>query len=481
MRSLLTGGVVAALIAIGTGRAFAQAGAATPAEERERQGSKDVRQRTVLAAEMARAKASACLARAEAHFRHRDFRAALREFNLAVAREAEERGKPGYASLYAKIYSQRAITFAALDDFQSATEDFERAVQCGPPSAKLLHARASLHWRLGRFDEARKDLVAATRLDWRFAPAYLELARIDRSQGEAEQAVEQLTEGLRQCGEEPSLLQARASLLVDKQDHKSALADINRWIALAPKDGRAYYERAQIHLALGETERAKEDFDSAVAFDSDNRSLRLARAEFHRSRGSASIALADATAAIRLDGRDPEAYILRAEIHEQLLDIDGAAADYGRAVEAGGSEPSLLRRRAWFFERYALTSKAMADYTAAIHGDPEYFDCYLDRAVLLAKQGEFEAAIDDLSRVIELNPQAYQAYIERAKIWLDNQEPAKAIQDVNQAVAIAPMEPLVYSARATILERLGKQKEARADMNRASELKSAAASQRQKR
>lgn len=366
MRSLLANGIMAALIAIGSSQAFAQAGAATPAEERERQASKDVSKRAVLAVEMARAKAVACQARAEAHFRHRDFKAALREFNAAVAREAEERGKPGYGSLYAKIYSQRAITFAALDDFKSATEDFERAMQFGPPSANLLHARASFHWRLGRFDEARKDLVAATRVDPRFAPAYLELARIDRSQDGMEKAVEHLTVGVRQCGESPSLLQARASLRVDKRDYKAAQIDINRWIVLAPKDGRAYFERAQIHLALGETEQAKEDFDSAVAFAPDNRSLLLARAEFHRIHGSASNALADATAAIRLDGRDPEAYLLRAEIHEQLLDIDDAAADYGRAVEVGGGEPSLLRRRAWFFERYALTSKAMADYTAEI-------------------------------------------------------------------------------------------------------------------
>lgn len=470
MRCIFVGGVLGALTACGVSQTFAQQ-QRTPSGAERRIGQSPNRDGT--RPNQAGGFGGEGIESIEAQIRSlcesRDFRAALQRLDQAISRESEEEGKPGFARRYARIYELRGRIRVSLNDYTSALEDWNRAIVLDPASAELRCTRSSLYRLLKNPREAHRDLVEAIRVDPRYAEAYICLADLLEAQGDLEDAIERLTEGLRQCGDQSSLLRRRARLLVEKKDCIAAMHDIDRWIVLAPRDAAAYFERSQINLALADNERAEADLDVAVGLQPQAPYLLLERAKFHRFCGTTSKALPDITAAIRLDPKYVEAYLFRADFYEEMGEIELAVQDYDRAVEIGKGDPSLLRRRASFLQSHGMISEALADYSAAIRINPRNVDCYFDQAALLAKQGSFRDAIEVLSKAIEIEPTS-GAYEQRANLWLAAREPEKAIQDMNQAVSLAPSEPFLYIARENMYRRLGKRQEADADKNRAMQL-----------
>ena len=61
----------------------------------------------------------------------------------------------------------------------------------------------------------------------------------------------------------------RWQTLVERGDLEGALTSIGREIARSPNDGLLYRERAHLHLYLGQTQRARSDFDVTARIEAD--------------------------------------------------------------------------------------------------------------------------------------------------------------------------------------------------------------------
>ncbi|NUR86745.1 MAG: hypothetical protein HOY71_21900, partial [Nonomuraea sp.] len=78
---------------------------------------------------------------------------------------------------------------------------------------------------------------------------------------------------------------------------------------------RLLHNRAQVHLALGDRERALADLDDVIAHDPDNSEYYVDRAALHRAAGRTRAAIKDYGVAVRLGPHLPEAYYNRAVLH----------------------------------------------------------------------------------------------------------------------------------------------------------------------
>ena len=482
MRCVLVGVVVAALAALGTSLASAQEQVVqSPTERQHRQIPDRAKQESESAIDGEPESATTCAERGRSLFLNGDVDGALREYNKAIAREPQEKGNPGFKNLFAGIYAKRAIIFSWLGDHKSAIGDFDRSLQLEPRSAKVLCFRSDEYCRLARTAEARRDLVEAVRVDPRFSRGYRKLSMLLREQGDLDKAIEQLTEGLRQCGDEKSLLMGRAKLLLAKQDYRAAIPDLSKGIELDPKDVDAYLKRAEAFEAIGDVTRAATDLDRAVEIGKDDRlastGALFRRACFFQWHGKPAKALTDFNELIRCDPRNTFSFLQRARVYEALGDIDRAAADFDRAAELAERDPTfsserqfLKRERALFFQKHGLADRALAEFTAAIRANPNSYECYVNRAMFFSEQGRDRDAIADLSKAIEIDPTQETAFSMRAAAWLRTQQPARALEDITQAIVLGPADPLSYLARAELLQTLGRPEEANADVRRAKEL-----------
>lgn len=142
---------------------------------------------------------------------------------------------------------------------------------------------------------------------------------------------------------------ARRGMKVRDTDRKAAIRDFTAAIAwyqkLDPRapnaaerirlnTSRCYAFRGREYYALFDYERARADFDRAVALDKDAYLPRLLRGALHITLNQPGPAFKELTAAIALDPTgSAEAYSYRGRIHAELGHLQYGLSDLNKAVE----------------------------------------------------------------------------------------------------------------------------------------------------
>jgi tetratricopeptide (TPR) repeat protein len=113
--------------------------------------------------------------------------------------------------------------------------------------------------------------------------------------------------------------------------------------------------------------------------------------------------------------------------------------------------------------------KAIDDYTRSIEIDPEFVDGYFQRAGLLSERGKIADAIADYSKAIEKDHKASSSYFCRALLWQSAGEPGKAIADFDGAIRTGGKNDqfMALMARGKAHHELGNLELALADFNAA--------------
>ncbi len=160
------------------------------------------------------------------------------------------------------------------------------------------------------------------------------------------------------------------ALCAQGDEPKLKLAGCSRLIARDPQLATAYVGRALAQAALGEADKAIDDYSRALVLDP-----RLTVAHYNRgltflSIDQPALAASDFDIAIASDANDATAFNGRAMAYASLGRFDLAEADFARAIEI----------------------------------DPGYVRAYLSRASLSLSLARFDAALVDFDQVLQLNP-----------------------------------------------------------------------------
>ncbi|MFI6815688.1 tetratricopeptide repeat protein [Nonomuraea sp. NPDC050328] len=259
------------------------------------------------------------------------------------------------------------------------------------------------------------------------------LALLDARQGAPEQALRLIDDGL-----------ARLAAVLAPGEHPQHLA-------------RLRHNRAQVHLALRDAERALADLDLVIAHDPGNCEYYVDRAALHRAAGRTQAAIKDYGTAIRLGPHLPEAYYNRAVLHLERGHEQRAREDLERvlAVEPGHLDARitlanlLLERGASEeAERQALAGLALAPKEPALL-------CTLG----LVRSERGEPAEELFTQALEGDPTLVEAWTNRAAVRFERGEVSAAVADLDRAVALSPAPEPRFN-RGTALARLGRWEEA---------------------
>jgi Trypsin-like peptidase domain/TPR repeat/Tetratricopeptide repeat len=148
----------------------------------------------------------------------------------------------------------------------------------------------------------------------------------------------------------------------DKRDDKSALADLNRIIALNPRDAEAYVRRGATYVGLKNYRKAEADYDKAIEIDPEYR----------------------------------YAYFIRGAFYTGLEDYSRAVANFTKAIFISPLYPEVFYSRGNAFMQLKQYTRAILDYDRAISDNPDYADAYFMRGLTYWLRGDKQQGIQDV-------------------------------------------------------------------------------------
>jgi len=303
----------------------------------------------------------------------------------------------------------------------------------------------------------------------------------DTEPGETAKSVE--TSGKTETVDKPDdPLLERAELHLGMQEYQLAIEALSHVIASDPENFQAYLKRAGAYAAMQQDANALADYSTCIRLDKENSKLYNARGHFLFMRKHLDEALKDFSEAVRLDDQCAEAFNNRGLIYLALKKYDKAVADFDAAVKVNDEYAEALNNRGFAHMQQKKIQEAFRDFNAVLKVDPKNVSAYNNRGLTWYHAGKYEEAVKDLTAAIELRPTSpkYLLHRRNALMKMGRTKEAQAdlnriawlnrLNQLNQIVASQPLQPLPYVMRAEHAAQAGDTKQAMADFTQALQL-----------
>jgi len=249
---------------------------------------------------------------------------------------------------------------------------------------------------------------------------------------------------------------ARADSLLALKDFAGAVAAGERMLAARPRSARGRRALGFIRWSEGDTTRALEEIDRAIALDPDDPISYVVKGRIEREIGRPEEAIADFTHAIEIDPHYVDSFCNRSWILYGLGRRDEAITDARRALDLN---PDLLcahQRLLSALARDEATAKEFDQEVARFEAIAERYrlpehrqQAYTFMAILHSNRGEHEEALAAAERAIQARPGSIYGYSTRAQLLRRRDGAAAARDDCDR------MEGLPLNTPADLNERAG--------------------------
>jgi tetratricopeptide (TPR) repeat protein len=264
----------------------------------------------------------------------------------------------------------------------------------------------------------------------------------------------------------------RGSAYGFKKRYHEALTDLDRAIALDPKNGDAHATRGLVYQARGQYDDALRDLDAAIEFNPRDAALFLWRGMLLGEQGKLDRALLDYNRVIDLDPNDAFADVAFSWI------LKAINQDVDKAIELNPRNPLAYLDRSWRRVMKGQREHALRDLNKAIELNPQSDRAFHRRGLLLDLMKDHDAAIRDFDKAIELRPPLATFFLSRGRAYSAKGEQDRAIQDFDRAIKLRAQERFTsahalsddYCERGIAYAAKGDHDRAIADFSKAIEL-----------
>lgn len=300
-------------------------------------------------------------------------------------------------------------------------EQLREAVQLRPDSAKTQGALGKALSYFGNNQAARQPLERALAIDPNYAPAQVSLGLVLVESAEYSPALGHLSRAIRLLGNSskaayPHYLRARA--YTELKQFKSAEADLNRAVSLAPDFSEAWSDLGEARKALYDNTGALAAFERAVQLAPKDPVAQTRLGSELLDQGKAQEALPHLREATRLDPQSQAA----------LWSLQRALSQDGHPKQAEAVRKTLaaLMRKKQQDSRNALAAielnnqgavlqkagnlqGAMEKYRQALKLDPKHIGIRLNYAAALLHLGRWNEGVAELREIIREDPNNIEA------------------------------------------------------------------------
>ncbi len=350
----------------------------------------------------------------------------------------------------------------SFEDKEKALEEVGRALQLDPQFWEARYARGVLSQRLGRNQDAIKDLAACSGRDPANVPMQEELARALLGAGQAERAAAILkkaiaaapgnrtlyfhySRALRALGRVDEMTEAIAKFeqLGGGKENVSPRPGVLDFLSLSPADQQARYLD---NLRNAVQQRPTDD----------ELKLRLIEALLARDDTREAAPLLDG---LRKSSRDSRVLARCARLLVDAERYEEAVPFIDRALELGSAPSAVHLDRAMAYLQTAGAAKALAALDA-IPREGRSGDYYLLRAQILDALGDFDRAVESLNQALGSAPSRADLYLQACAFLMKHKNYPEGLELLKQAERHVPGSPELQLARAIILEMSNRTAEA---------------------
>ena len=233
---------------------------------------------------------------------------------------------------YPWAYVGRARALAGLGRFDDALADLDRAIELQPTDIEVYIERASLHFQVGRLEDAIDDSTRVIQL----AP--------DDPRGYGNRAVE--------------LLQAK--------QYERAIADLTQFLVLEPDNAAVYRSLGLAYVRTKQYAEAIASYTEAMKLEPGFWGDVYNRANIHLHLGQFEEAITDLSRVIDLQDEPGLAFLRRGMAYEVVGATQLALADYDRAAQQSGSTAEYARMWQHILLRQMGEERAAAEILASL-------------------------------------------------------------------------------------------------------------------
>ena len=172
-----------------------------------------------------------------------------------------------------EVYFISGLTYAELQDYERAIEDFGRAIELNPEYATAYYNQGLAYHALQDYARAIGEFGRAIELNPEDAEAYCSRGLAYYKLQEYERAIEEYGRAIELNPEYAMAYNNRGVAYHALQDYARAIEDYGRAIELSPEYATAYYNTACAYALMGEAGEAYEWLEKAIGLDEKYRKL----------------------------------------------------------------------------------------------------------------------------------------------------------------------------------------------------------------
>jgi tetratricopeptide (TPR) repeat protein len=324
-----------------------------------------------------------------------DIQGALADMNKAIWLEPNNAGH----------YYTRAQFFLQKQDCDAAMKDINRALEIEPRNIELISIRAVIYNQMDRKEEVLADISRIIEIEPDNPEGYKVCADYHARSDNYREATNYYSKAIKLQPDNASWYNERACLHAYQADWYSALHDYNQAIGLDPGKAVYYYNRSQAYLAIDppDMQNAFTNLDKAVALAPRDVNYRIVRAKCRLQQGNSQGALSDVDQALKIKEDDVDSLYLRAYVYAQRGDYAEAVEAYDTVIRHVADDPNLYFERGQNYLALQRIEEAIADFNSAIDLNPDSSTYFNFRALSHIDSGNFEAALADLDRSDEID------------------------------------------------------------------------------
>jgi tetratricopeptide (TPR) repeat protein len=301
-------------------------------------------------------------------------------------------------------YSNCGLSLAALNRFEQALENYDRALAIHPDYAEALFNRGVTLQKLRRPHEALNSYDRAVAMRPDYAEALCNRGGVLQELGRFPDALESYDRALLVRPNFVEALSNRGNALKAVKRLEDAIESYDRALASRPDYVEVLYNRGNALKELKRLDDAVESYDRAV-------SLWPHYAEAFSNRGAAL---------------------------EELGRLEDALKSYDRAVALRPDFAEALSNRGNSLKALGRYEEALESYDRALAAHPEQVEVLYNRGVALQESQRFADAIDSYNRALAVRPHQAEALCNRGVALQELQRFADALESYNQALAARP-------------------------------------------
>ena len=291
---------------------------------------------------------------------------------------------------YGEAYQLMAYAYEDKNDFDSAIDNFNKAIELAPNLASSYYRRAWITAHItGKADAAIPDLEKVIKYE------------------------PESFSGIMAKGD-LSAIQAGMETNISKYDE--AIKNYTKAIKLSPDNNWAYINRGLVYGKKNEWTNAITDFNDALKINPVCGYAYTCRGAVYYGNSELDKSVADFNQAIKLNPRDAGAFNGRANAYYGKDWLDKAIADYNETIKLNPNAADAYQGRGNAYYDKSVLDKAIADYNEAIKLNPTDAESYFNRSVVYSKSGNLALAVTDGETFIRMAPNHPSAELMRQAI-----------------------------------------------------------------